>query len=332
MNSKNSLDIEFDEEYILGLIDYCTRPSLQPYQVTSGYGLGIKLHISLRKSEILAGVVSQFLERKGIEYRYNRRDSEGVPGGMIIENNNDIMTLHNLGSGTFIQIAKRLKYLDAVIREYGGKTIAGNEELFYRLYKPWDDMHPHWKDKKYTIDFFRDEFNIKSVKDTFDAPDPKYPESISTKYVAGSFDGSGMVSLSIKKEPANNTGYGMSASARITIMQPNIRVKPHFVNYFQRYNFDPNISEQEYRNRLNIQFDSINGVERFIEIVGGDTTYLYTLCELFYSQLIPAIKDQYHTTKKGFVDMVRAYEEVAPNRPRAQYTTEYFQEEWNLEE
>ena len=331
MNSENSLDIELDEEYVLGVLDYCTRPSLEPYQINGSYGLGTKLHISLRKSEILVGVVSQFLERKGIEYRYDRRDSEGVPGGMIIEDNSSIKTLHNLGSGTFIQIAKRLEYLDAVIREYGGKTISGNKELFYRLYKPWDDMHPHWKNKKYTIDFFSDEFNIESVEDTFDAPDPKYPESISTEYVTGSFDGSGMVSLSIHKQPANNIGYGMNASARITIRQPNIRVKPHFVKYFQSHGLDPSISEQKDRDRLNIQFESANSVERFIGIVGGDTTYLYNLCELFYSQLIPAIKDQYHTTKEGFVDIVRVYEEVAPERPRAKYTTEYFQKEWDLE-
>ncbi len=331
MNSENSLDIELNEEYVLGVIDYCTRPSLQPYQLTGGYGLDPKLHISLRKSEILAGVVGQFLDKKGIEYRYNRRDSEGVPGEIIIENNSGIKTVHDLGSGIFIQIAKRLKYLDAVIREYEGKTITGNKELFYQLYKPWDDMHPHWENKKYTIDFFIDEFNIESVKDTFDVPEPKYPESISTEYVAGSFDGSGMVSLSINEQPANNIGYGMHTSTRITIRQPNIRVKPYFIKYFQRQGLDPRISEQK-KSRLNIQFNSINGVEKFIKIVGEYTIYLYELCELFYSQLIPAIKDQYHMTREGFIDIVRVYEKVAPERPRAKYTTEYFQEEWDIAE
>jgi len=329
MNSENSLDIELDEEYVLGLLDYCTRPSLGPCQTNGSYRLDPKLHISLRKSEILVGVVSQFLESKGIEYRYNRRDSEGVPRGILISNNDGIRTIHNLGSGTFIQIAKRLEYLDAVIREYEGKTISGNEELFYQLYKPWDDMHPQWQNKKYTIDFFKEKFDIESVEDTFDPPDPKYPESICTEYVAGSFDGSGMIALLINEQPVNNIGYGINIYARITISQPNIRVKPHFIKYFQRHGLNPNISEQQ--DRLEIRFSSIDSVEKFIKKVGGNITYLYGLCELFYSQLIPAFKDKYHTTKEGFIDMVQAYEEVAPERPRAKYTTKYFQEEWDIE-
>jgi len=329
MNSENAQDIEFDKEYVLGIIDYCARPSLEPHQMTGNYGLNTKLYINLRKSEILVGVISQFLNKKDIEYRYSRRDSKGVPGEIVIDNNDSIKTLHNVGSGTFIQIAERLKYLDAVIREYEGKRIAGNEDRFYQLYKPWDDMHPHWKNKKYTIDFFKDKFGINPDGDTFDVPDPKYPNSISTEYVAGSFDGSGMIALLINSQPVNNTGYGMNIFARITVNHPNIRVKPHFIRYFQSHGLDPNISEQ--KDRLEIRFSSVENVEKFIKNIGGKTTYLYSLCELFYSQLIPAFKDQYHTTKEGFVDIVRAYEEVAPDRPQAKYTTEYFQEEWDLE-
>jgi len=32
MYSKPSLDIDLDEEYVLGLIDYLSRPSLVPYK------------------------------------------------------------------------------------------------------------------------------------------------------------------------------------------------------------------------------------------------------------------------------------------------------------
>lgn len=332
MNSSSSLDIDLDKEYVLGLIDYLSRPSLEPYPTTNGYGIDTSVHVMLRKSEILLGVVSQFLENEGVEYRYKRRDSEGIPEGILINKPEDISTLRGLGEGTFIQIAERLEYLVAVNCEYGGKTIAGNEERFCRLYKPWADMHPYWKSKKYTLDFFEEEFDIDidNITDGFEAPDPKYPESISTEYVAGAFDGSGMVSLSINKEPVNNTGHGMNLSARITISNPNIRVKPNFIRYFQNHSLEPGISERE--NRLEIRFDSVDEVKKFIEEIGGSTMYLYSLCELFYGQLIPAYRDQYHTTKEGFLDMVRAFEDVAPERPRAQYTTEYFEEKWDLEE
>ncbi|WP_343749931.1 hypothetical protein [Halococcus dombrowskii] len=295
-----------------------------------GYGLATELQISLRKSELLAGVIGQFLDRQDIQYRYDYGDSENGPRKMLIHNSEDIETLRDLGEGIYIQIAERLEYLVAVDREYGGKTIAGNEELFYQLYKPWTDMHPYWNSKKYTLDFFEDEFNIGTIDDIFDVPNPKYPESISTEYIAGAFDGAGMISLLINEQPVNNTGYGMAFNARITVTHPDIRIKPNFIRYLENHGLAPTISKRE--DRLNIQFNAINSVEKFIEEVGESTTYLYNLCELFYTQLIPAYKDQYHTTKEGFFDIVRAFEEVAPERPRAKYTTEFFEEKWDLEE
>lgn len=296
--------------------------------MTGGYGLEPMLNISLRQSEVLVGVINQFLENKEINYQYKRRDSDGIPGKITINDNKGIKKLYNLGSGTFIQIAERMEYVNAVIRKYGGKTICGQENLLCQIYKPWEDMQSFSSGKKYTIDFFVDEFGIESIEDTFDAPDPEYPDSLSTEYVAGAFDGSGMITLNIGEDPSRATGYMMSITAGITISNPDIRIKPNFIQYFQKHGFEPGISERD--DRLEIRFSSIDGVERFIEKVGADTTYLYSLCELFYSQLIPAFKDQYHTTKEGFLDMLRAYEEIAPERKRAKYTTDYFNQEWDI--
>lgn len=326
MISENSLDIDLDEEYVLGLLDYCTRPVLMPYEIDGGYGIKSKLSISMRKSKILVGVISKFFDSKGIDYQFKRRDSEGVPNEISIENNDSIKLFYNIGSGTFIQIAERMEYINSYILNYEGKMIAGREKLFCQIYKPWDKMHP-WKNKKYTISFFKEKFGIKSVEDTFDVPDSEYPESITTSYVAGAFDAKGMITLLISEQPANATGHGMSVSARITISHSDIRVKPHFIRYFQKHNLEPSISDSE--ECLNIRFDSIKDVEKFVEIVGKNAIYLFELCELFHVQLIPAFKDQYHTTKDGFLDMLRAYEEVAPERPRAKYTTEYFEEKWD---
>jgi len=55
---------------------------------------------------------------------------------LLVSKAEDIQTLRDLGDGTFIQIAERLEYLVAFNQEYKGKTIAGNEGLFYRLLNP----------------------------------------------------------------------------------------------------------------------------------------------------------------------------------------------------
>ncbi len=296
--------------------------------MTTGYGLKKVLYISLRKSEILASVVRKFLENNGIEHQNTRINSNGVPEEIKIVRNEDIINFYDIGSGIFINIAEKIEYLNQLIREYKGQNIATDNELFLRIYAPWTKMHSHWKNKKYTLDYFKEEFDINSVENPITCPNPEYPSTISTKYVAGAFDGSGNVSLVMSEDPANNTGYGMNISARVTISHPDIRVKPNLINYFQDNDLDPSITENQ--ERIEIRFDTIDDVETFIEYVGQHTTYLYPLCDLFFTQLIPAYKDQYHTTKEGFLDMIRAYEEVAPERKRAKYTTEFFEEKWDV--
>jgi len=121
---------------------------------------------------------------------------------------------------------------------------------------------------------FENEFDIEIPNDLFEASDPVYPESISTDYVAGVFDANGMVSLIINEQPVNNTGYGISLTARITISHPNIRVKPNLIRYFQRHGLEPGISTRE--DRLEIRFDSVGAVEKFI----GDNRRVQSTCTI----------------------------------------------------
>jgi hypothetical protein len=334
MGINNSLDLDLEAEYVLGILDYLSRPALEPYESpgehTSGYGLKSIVHISLRQSEILLGVITDFFDDNGINYRFKRRNSEGIPTNIVVDEVESIINLNKIGRGTFIQIAERLEYLSAVSEEYEGKPISGNEERFYRLYKPWSEMSLNPDRGKYSLDFFETEFGITNLAEQFEAPSPTYPNSLSTAYVAGAFDAAGDLSLQIHEQSENQTGYGVSIIVTMGFSSPDIRVKPNFIRYFQRHNLEPSIRKRDNDGRLIIRFNTVENVESFIKIVGAETTYLYELCELFYGQLIPAYKDQYHTTKEGFIDMLEAFEAVADDRSRAKYTTEYFEKEWNL--
>jgi len=334
MSTNSSLDLDLETDYVLGLLDYLSHPVLKPYESpgehTSGYGLETKVDISLRQSELLLGVITDFFDNNGIEYRFKQRNSEGIPTQIRVSNADSIVTLNKLGRGTFIQIAERLEYLAAVNRKYEGKPISGYEERFYRLYKPWSEMDLTLDGGKYSLDFFEVEFGITNLDEQFEAPKPTYPDSLSAAYVAGAFDATGQLSLHISEQPENETGYGMGTMARIAASNPDIRVKPIFIQYFQRHNLEPTIRKRDKDGRLHIQFNSAEDVESFIDLVGAKTIYLYELCELFYGQLIPAYKDQYHTTKEGFIDMLEAFEAVADERSRAKYTADFFKKEWNL--
>ena len=87
--------MEFEDEYVLGLLDYCARPILEPNPVNNGYGLEVSISIPLRKSDILVGVVSQFLESKGIGHRFTRQNSDGIPERIIIQANEDIRKFYD---------------------------------------------------------------------------------------------------------------------------------------------------------------------------------------------------------------------------------------------
>lgn len=327
-------NIELEIEYLLGLLDYLSKPTLEPYETqggyTSSYGLQASVYISLRQSNLLLGILTNFFDQNGINYRLDRRDSDGIPTRCIITETDSISALNELGQGTFIQVAERLEFLTAVSREYEDQPIAGHKERFYRIYEPWVKMDTVRKKEKYTLDFFKNKFDIYNIDDKYETPKPTYPDLLSTAYVAGAFDATGQLSLHINEQLNTKIGYGMGIRARIAASNPDIRVKPSFIQYFQNHNLKPNVQKRDRDGRLYIQFNSAEDVESFVELVGAKTVYLYEMCELFYEQLIPAYKDQYHTTKEGFIDMLEAFEAVSGDRLNVKYTVGYFEEKWDL--
>jgi len=62
----------------------------------------------------------------------------------------------------------------------------------------------------------------------------------------------------------------------------------NLIRYFQRHGLEPGISTRE--DRLEIRFDSVGAVEKFIGAIGESTIYLYDLCELFTHSLFRHIR------------------------------------------
>ncbi len=317
---------ELEDQYIFGVIDYLSRPNLQPYEMNTGYGLKPQIYISSRKSEFILSVLGKYFDSENIAYRVDGKKKQ-----ILIENKDSILKLGQLGRGSYIQIADRLRYICSFIQEFEGKPISGHKQRFLQVYQPWTEMNEQWgTNKKYTLEFFKKQFGVDMIEDTFETPDPKFPEEISTEYVAGAFDSTGSLTLHIAKEPVNTTGYTMAPTANIMIPNPKILIKPHFLQYFEKQGLSPNISTSD--GRLDIQFTSADSVEKFLETVGPHVFRHFELCQLFYEKLIPAYRDQYHTTKEGFYDMVRAYERVIGERSEnSKYTTEYFEQHWELD-
>lgn len=324
------MELEMEEEYLIGLLDYLTIPKLTPYQTAgSGYGLSTEVWINVRQSDILAGLLTDVLDSLGISFRLDYRGD--TPGSIVVGKSSSIKQLRDLGKGSYIQIAQKLEYLVDIDKEYRGEPISADPELFLKIYKPWAELHPEWgrqNSKKYTLDFFKSKFDISSISNVQDLPEVTYPDEIAEEYVSGLFDAKGSLRLLINKSNEYSVGYAMAPSLRVQITQPHLLVGPHLKKFFETKDF--NIKVQEENSRLRVQLSNVDGIEKFIEFVGPDTYYNYEICDLFYKQLLPAYEDGYHHTKDGFFDMVRAYEQVRNSDKKHKYDTEHFKFEWDL--
>lgn len=322
--------IEFEQQYLIGLIDYLASPRLRPIPGKTGYGLQTSVKFSFRQSELLQHILSQLFDNLDVEYRISTT-SDGKPKEATIGDFLSIKKLCDFGAGSYIQNGKKFKYLVQVNDRYRGKNISGRPDVFLQIFKPWADMHPEWKNhksRKYTLDFFKTKFGIENVSEEDDVPAVSYPNTITDQYVAGFFDAKGRLKLQAAKSRDYTLGYTLSPGLRIALSNPQMLVGPHLKKYLADTSITPVFKESN--SKLLVYINSNEDIEAFLEQIGKHCYYNYDICQLFYEQLIPAYRDGYHRSKSGFLDMLRAYENVKNYNRESKYDVEYFESIWEL--
>jgi hypothetical protein len=329
--SPEQAEIDVSEDYLIGLLDFLTNPTLSPRETSGGYSLDAGASISVRDSPLLTEILSQSLSARGIDTRRSNADS--TSRRLKVTNTESIEALGQFGAGKFLQIGERIAYLSKFVNEYSGKNTGKNSQLFLGLFEPWADLHPYWKDqtgRKYTTEYFKQELDVQSPTELFQVPTPDFPEEISTEYVAGLFDAKGRIRLNLSQNAQWDIGYAMSPSIEITISHPRILVKPHLLNYWKNPDYSPNV--QELDGKLTVTIAKLDEIEAFIEDIGPHLYYNYELAEFFYSQAIPAFRDGYHRrSREGYLDLVESYERVLPSNTSKKYEAAYFREEWDID-
>ncbi len=323
-------EFEVDKQYLVGLIDYLAKPTLAPLKSDSGYGLSTIVAISVRQSELIAGILcssfGKFDIRHRIEY-YN----DGSIRSILIGDSTSIDKIHDIGEGTYVHNAEKLAYLKKINEKFSGVTITGNPEKFLQIFKPWADLHPEWNKqdaRKYTLEFFRSELGIHTPDEEEQIPDVTYPQEITPQYVAGLFDAKGRVRLQVNPHSEYSIGYSLVPMVIITFANPHFLIGPHLKKFFQDTPVNPYITEESSGLTLNIS--GADNITSFLELIGGHTYYNFELCQLFYEQLVPAYKDKYHHEKEGFLDMLRAYEATKKTSRESQYDVAHFESIWDM--
>ena len=324
--------IDLDEDYIAGVIDYLSNPKLEITDREQGFGItDRRIQISVRQSEILCGIITQHLEKLDINYNVSH-NRNGDLKHINVQGISNIEKLENWGRGRFLQISDRLKYLSQIGRKYEGENLAVQPRLFLKVYKSWVDLNPEWQFRsniKYTLEYVESELDVGSVEGKEPVPDVQYPTELSTPYIAGLFDAQGNIRLNISKNNEYGVGYVMQPAMTIQIPNPRTFVEPHLKKYFSDTEISPSFNTDS--QRIMVSLSNADGVEKILALVAPHSYYHVEACQLFYEQLVPAIKDGYHHNKEGFLDIVRAYESVVDRGPSTKYDVEYFENEWDIE-
>lgn len=324
--------IDIEEDYLASLLDYLSNPKLEITDRDHGFGImARKIQISVRQSEILCGIITQHLENLDINYHVSH-NRNGELKHINVEGISNIEKMENWGRGRFLQISDRLKYLSHIGNKYEGQNLSAQPRLFLEVYKSWVDLNPEWKFRnniKYTLDYVESELDVRSVEGSEPVPDVQYPTELSTPYIAGLFDAQGNIRLNISNNNQYSIGYVMQPTMKIQVPNSRTLVEPHLKKYFSDAEISPSFNTDS--QHLVISLSNADGVEKFLDLVAPHSYYHVESCQLFYEQLVPAIKDGYHHSKEGFLDIVRAYESVVDRGPSTKYDVEYFEDKWNME-
>jgi hypothetical protein len=328
-NQPPELDIDLSEDYIVGLLDYLAGPRLYPEQTSSGYRLVPSISITLRKSGLLAGILHKYLTEQNVDGRIQYRDD--APNNILIERNASIIAFYDIMREKSLQLAEELEYLEYYINTYEGVKTSHDQALTLSIFKTWAELHPEWQEqdsRKYTLEFFKNEFGIDCVPDPEPKPEPVYPGGISEEYIAGTFDAIGHLLLQVRKGPEYTINHTFAPQLSLSIANPSTLVLPHFKKFFSDRPISPSFSQEDFSGTIVIT--GTEDLTKFLKIVAPHVFYHYEKVSFFLEDLLPAYEAGYHREKEGFLDCLRAYEEVIGKPASSKLDVRYFENLWEL--
>lgn len=206
---------------------------------------------------------------------------------------------------------------------------------FVRLFKTIEKIQPRRKfcdNVKYNSAYFEDQFpkeytqEIKPYEiqsENIDAkPDPKY--------LSGFFDGCGNIRPVISKKKEDEIKYNLSL--KIVLSKSWLKDPPltKLKRTLDENNINYCVNNSNYNTKLCIS--TFSSIDKFINLVTRHTISNYEVCQMTREKILPAIEDNYHNSRQGIYDIFSLYEMVTDmNKNNRKYTTEFFEEEWNME-
>jgi len=162
-------------------------------------------------------------------------------------------------------------------------------------------------------------------------------EDVQIAHLAGVFDVAGSVTVQVSKNNRYSIGYQYQPVVRFhRPANDDDPLMGKLMEYCDDLAVRYHISEKEHgagrKPAYEFTVKDAESIKRFLEPMAPYFVVRYEPASLLLDVVIPAVKDDEHTTKEGFLRLMPAADTLRGGTSReVKYTTEYFEDEWGLD-
>jgi len=156
--------------------------------------------------------------------------------------------------------------------------------------------------------------------------------------MAGLFDAEGSISLSATSDQMCRLNHRLGPRVRMAQVQDKTMLEDIFDSYSDYIEFDYNLREKSYENRLNAQptveayICSRKDIKNFLAPLLPKLKEKQEQAIIMLREIIPRMERDIHLNKEGFIEMMKWKELLDREKPMGnedrKYTVEYFQDLW----
>jgi len=172
-------------------------------------------------------------------------------------------------------------------------------------------------------------YRLEQRKNLFASSQSKDMENNWLWYIAGAFDSVGTLSAKIQEDDRRSVGHQFQP--KLTLSRPKSRevVFGMLDEYATESGAKYHIEEME--NSLRLVINDAQSIERFLTPITPGIVQQEREVEIMLEEIIPALKEDKHTTKEGFVEIMESVDELRESvqtKGSPKYTSTHFKKKW----
>lgn len=151
-------------------------------------------------------------------------------------------------------------------------------------------------------------------------------------HLAGVFDVSGTITVSVAKNDSYRIGY--SYKPMITLKRRQQEFNPVIgkaMAYAEDEGVRYHMKEESSDENVVFNVTEPESIRRFLEPMMPYFVNRFEAAKLMIEVVVPSVKDDKHLEKESFVEMVEVADVIRDaNKTDSKYTADYFEEEWSM--